>query len=75
MAVLKNIFNQTFEQSIAVKKMSIEKGFESLICMGDKIVESIEARGKLMFCGNGGSAADGQHLVAEMVIKYLGEKS
>lgn len=69
MTISKNIFHQTFEQSIAVKKMSIENGFESLICMGDKIVQSIEAGGKLMFCGNGGSAADAQHLAAEMLIR------
>jgi D-sedoheptulose 7-phosphate isomerase len=69
MTISTNIFNQTFEQSIAVKRMSIEKGFESLICMGDKIVESIEAGGKIMFCGNGGSAADAQHLAAEMLIR------
>jgi D-sedoheptulose 7-phosphate isomerase len=32
-----------------------------------KVVESIQAGGKIMFCGNGGSAADSQHLAAELV--------
>jgi D-sedoheptulose 7-phosphate isomerase len=32
-----------------------------------KIVESLRAGGKVMFCGNGGSAADSQHLAAELV--------
>jgi D-sedoheptulose 7-phosphate isomerase len=32
-----------------------------------KIVESLLAGGKVMFCGNGGSAADSQHLAAELV--------
>ena len=32
-----------------------------------KIVESLRAGGKIMFCGNGGSAADSQHLAAELV--------
>jgi D-sedoheptulose 7-phosphate isomerase len=31
------------------------------------IVESVRAGGKVMFCGNGGSAADSQHLAAELV--------
>ena len=31
------------------------------------IVESLRAGGKVMFCGNGGSAADSQHLAAELV--------
>jgi D-sedoheptulose 7-phosphate isomerase len=35
--------------------------------IASKIVESIRAGGKIMFCGNGGSAADSQHLAAELV--------
>lgn len=31
------------------------------------VVETLRARGKIMFCGNGGSAADSQHLAAELV--------
>ena len=30
---------------------------------------TIEAGGKLLFCGNGGSAADAQHLAAEYVVR------
>jgi hypothetical protein len=32
-----------------------------------KIVESLRSGGKVMFCGNGGSAAGSQHLAAELV--------
>ena len=32
-----------------------------------KIVECLRAGGKVLFCGNGGSAADSQHLAAELV--------
>lgn len=31
------------------------------------VVDSLRAGGKIMFCGNGGSAADSQHLAAELV--------
>ena len=37
--------------------------------MGDEIVKSFENNGKLLVCGNGGSAADSQHLVAELLIR------
>jgi D-sedoheptulose 7-phosphate isomerase len=37
--------------------------------MGDIAVHSIINGGKIMFCGNGGSAADAQHLAAEMLIR------
>ena len=34
------------------------------------IVQSIQSGGKVMFCGNGGSAADSQHLAAELMGRY-----
>ena len=34
------------------------------------LVESFRARGKLLLCGNGGSAADCQHLAAELVAGH-----
>jgi len=37
--------------------------------MGDEISNSIKNGGKVMLCGNGGSAADAQHLAAEMLIR------
>jgi D-sedoheptulose 7-phosphate isomerase len=37
--------------------------------MGDSIVECVEQDNKIMLCGNGGSAADAQHLAAEMLIR------
>jgi D-sedoheptulose 7-phosphate isomerase len=35
--------------------------------IASKVVESIRAGGKIMFCGNGGTAVDSQHLAAELV--------
>lgn len=32
---------------------------------------SLRAGGKLLFCGNGGSAADAQHLAGELVSRFL----
>lgn len=58
-----------FDQSIKAKQDCIEQGFESLYYMGDFIAQSIQNGGKIMLCGNGGSAADAQHLAAEMVVR------
>jgi D-sedoheptulose 7-phosphate isomerase len=33
--------------------------------------ETLENGGKLMFCGNGGSAADAQHMATEYVVRYM----
>jgi D-sedoheptulose 7-phosphate isomerase len=58
-----------FEKSIALKTKCVKEGFGSIVRMGDAIVESIVNGGKLLLCGNGGSAADAQHLAAELVVR------
>ena len=39
------------------------------------IIESIKNGNKIMFCGNGGSAADSQHLAAELIGRYRKNRS
>ena len=38
------------------------------------MIECIEVGGKIMFAGNGGSAADAQHLAAELVNRFKKER-
>jgi len=38
------------------------------------IVDSLRAGGKVLTCGNGGSAADAQHMAGEMVVRYARER-
>ncbi len=38
------------------------------------VVACVKAGGKVLFCGNGGSAADAQHLAAELVGRYVVER-
>ena len=33
--------------------------------------ETVQRRGTLFFCGNGGSAADAQHMATEYVVRYM----
>jgi len=60
---------ELFRKSIEVKRECISQGFKSLANMGDLIVKSVTSHHKIMLCGNGGSAADAQHLAAEMLIR------
>lgn len=39
-----------------------------------RVLETLERGGKLLFCGNGGSAADAQHLAAEYVVRFSRER-
>ncbi len=48
---------------------------EAIIGAADRIVESIRDGGKLLVLGNGGSAADAQHIAAEFLGRYLLERN
>ena len=61
--------SKLFEDSIATKESCLAQGFQPLINMGDEITRIIQNGGKIMLCGNGGSAADAQHLAAEMLVR------
>jgi len=64
----------TFKDSIATKQAVLDNGlYKVLVSAGDRIVNSITNGGKLMICGNGGSAADAQHLVAEFLIRLTSD--
>ena len=47
---------------------------EAIDRVGSLVEETLEHGGTLMFCGNGGSAADAQHLAAEYVVRFRRER-
>lgn len=59
-----------FEDSIQTKKKILQnKYLINLNNISEKIYEKLSNGGKIIFCGNGGSAADAQHLAAEMLVR------
>lgn len=67
---LEQIIKKTFLDSIELKRKVLLEGHTNiLISMATTIVESLKRGGKLLLCGNGGSAADAQHLAAELLIR------
>jgi len=71
---IENKIKQTFEDSIIVKQKVIDEGaYKVLLDAGNIIAESISKKGKLLICGNGGSAADAQHLAAEFLIRLTSD--
>lgn len=65
----------TYEESLTAKKEFIENNVEGIIEACSLISKSIKAGHKLMICGNGGSAADAQHMAAEMIGRMLVERN
>ena len=64
----------TIEESVELKQLILKEGiYEVLVDIGDKLVASILRGGKVLICGNGGSAADAQHLTAEFLIRLTSD--
>jgi len=56
-------------RSIMVKERLIAEYTPIVVSMADICIESLVGGGKLLLCGNGGSAADAQHLAAELLVR------
>ncbi|MBN1542999.1 D-sedoheptulose 7-phosphate isomerase [candidate division KSB1 bacterium] len=58
---------QEFAASAELKMRVAELFAQDIARIAEVIIAAMQAGGKLLFCGNGGSAADAQHFAAEMV--------
>ena len=47
---------------------------EDIAALAALVLSTVEAGGKIMFCGNGGSAANAQHLATEYVVRFARER-
>jgi D-sedoheptulose 7-phosphate isomerase len=56
-----------FIESIKVKQLTLEKCMDSILAASQLIVDTFLSGGKVLLCGNGGSAADCQHMATEFV--------
>lgn len=66
------LIRSTFEESARVKKAAAEQCTKEVEKTGILCAEVLRSGGKLLLCGNGGSAADAQHIAAELVIRLSG---
>jgi len=68
---MENIILKRFKESIEVKNRFLKENLPRLIEVVKWISQTFEAGNKVFFFGNGGSAADAQHLAAEFVNRYV----
>lgn len=61
--------NLTINESIDVKRKLLNECSDQIEQCGKFLADALKNGGKIMFCGNGGSAADSQHLAAELVVR------
>jgi D-sedoheptulose 7-phosphate isomerase len=72
-ALLSDIKRQ-LQDSAAVKERLASDYSEKIWQVSQLLVDTIRKGAKILFCGNGGSAADAQHLVAELVARLCRER-
>jgi D-sedoheptulose 7-phosphate isomerase len=71
---MKSIVEKIFAESLEVKQATLRKNLPKIIGSAEAIIEAIKNGHKLFFCGNGGSAADSQHIAAEFVGRFQKER-
>ncbi len=60
----------TIRDSMAVKQRLLDNGIaEPILAMAEVVAQSITNGGKVLLCGNGGSAGDAQHLAGEFLVR------
>ncbi len=65
---------KAFEESIQVKKAFLKNNIETLVTVVNLIAGTFSNEHKLLLFGNGGSAADAQHIAAEFVNRFRIER-
>src|ERR1700690_3445086 len=62
------------EEYLAVAEQVFGPLRETVDAVATEVAARLKAGNKVMFCGNGGSAADAQHLAGEFVNRFLVER-
>jgi len=71
---MKKTVEQIFAESIEVKQGTLKKNLPQIVGAAESIIKALKGGHKLFFCGNGGSAADSQHIAAEFVGRFQKER-
>jgi D-sedoheptulose 7-phosphate isomerase len=68
----------TIAETIARHKKALEKfesdALDALALAADTITQTIKEGGRVYICGNGGSAADAQHIASELIGRFERER-
>lgn len=71
---MKELIQQRINEHIALAEQLYNKHSEQLVQAANLMAYALKTGRKILFCGNGGSAADAQHLAAEFVGRFVLER-
>jgi len=74
MEKIDDIIKRIFRESIQLKETFLRDNLEKIIRTVDVITEALKKGNKVLLFGNGGSAADAQHIAGEFVNRFLIER-
>lgn len=67
---MKNKIEKIIRESIAVKEALIKTQIDVIFKIAQAVITCLKNNGKVIIFGNGGSAADSQHMAAELVGRF-----
>ena len=73
-AEMENRIREMAEESLAAKRSFFDQSLAEVARAAEMIVAAMRSGGKLLVFGNGGSAADAQHMAAELAFKMGRER-
>jgi D-sedoheptulose 7-phosphate isomerase len=65
------VIRSAIRESIEVQAQLLEQHVSTIAQLAELLVGALRAEGKIVLFGNGGSAADAQHVAAELVNRFL----
>lgn len=71
---MEKLILRRLEENLQVMRQFIESHLDNIIFAAEKMAACISAGNKILIFGNGGSAADAQHLAAEFVNRFKIER-
>ena len=71
---MEKIIEKALRESVGAMESFVGENISNLIRFSEKIASAFNDDRKLMICGNGGSAADAQHIAGEFVNRFLLER-
>lgn len=64
-----NLIRQSLQEGIELRQQMLQLA-DQIEAGGKVLIQSLASGGRVFFCGNGGSAADCQHIAAELVGRF-----
>ena len=69
-----HLITSAFERSLETKRTLVDSQINELVEVVELVTHTFKNGQKVLLCGNGGSAADAQHIAAEWVTRYKGDR-